>query len=451
MHGFAPHFLARLLPGIACAALLLLASAPAASALVRYASPSGSGSGECTSPDPLHPTDPPCTLQRAAEDVTDNGDEVIVNPGVYNEASEVTIANTGVVLHGVAGQPRPEIDAAVGYGVRVTGAGSSVRYLRVRGDDGGIRFSAAGSGDQIIARQDTLFRVGCEVTDAAGSVTLTNSVCHGDPDGAGLIFQANVNVGTQTLTLRNVSARSADVTTGANGIVLFAEMSSNLTLDAKNVIAQGETDVSAGTNTGGTAAANLAFSNYDTRLQTGGTVTDPATGNNQMTPPVLADDNLHQAANSPTINAGTAVGLLGAADVDGDPRTLGGAPDIGADEFVPAAAAAVPAAPSNAFTVGKLDGKTLTLNVDSPGTVDVTDAGAQASTGGAFAAAKKLLKPSSASGGPGTIEVMIKLTKAAKQKLRRKGKVRVNARITFTPNGGTANSLTQKLKIKKRK
>ena len=106
-------------------------------------------------------------------------------------------------------------------------------------------------------------------------------------------------------------------------------------------------------------------------------------------------------------------------------------------------------APSNVFTVGGLVGKTLTLNVPSPGTVDVNDAGAQAAGSNASAAAKKLLKPSSATGGPGTIVVTLKLTKLAKQKLRERGKVRVNARITFTPNGGTAASLTQKLKIKK--
>jgi len=35
--------------------------------------------------------------------------------------------------------------------------------------------------------------------------------------------------------------------------------------------------------------------------------------------------------------------------------------------------------------------------------------------------------------------------------VRRKGKVRVNARITFTPSGGSPNSQTAKLKIKKKK
>jgi len=113
-----------------------------------------------------------------------------------------------------------------------------------------------------------------------------------------------------------------------------------------------------------------------------------------------------------------------------------------------AAGPAVPAAPSNAFTLGELKGKKLSLTLDSAGTVGVTDA-AQASGASAIAAAKKRLKPSSATGGPGIIEVTLKLTKAAKQKLREEGKIKVNARITFTPTGGTANSQTAKLKIKK--
>jgi hypothetical protein len=109
-----------------------------------------------------------------------------------------------------------------------------------------------------------------------------------------------------------------------------------------------------------------------------------------------------------------------------------------------------PPAPSNAFTIGKLKGKTLKLNVSSAGEVKITDAAAQASDSGASAAAKGLrLKRSSATGGPGSIAVKLKLTKAANRKLRERGKIKVNARITFTPSGGTANSQTAKLKVKK--
>ncbi|MGA9373026.1 MAG: hypothetical protein WBV53_14345, partial [Solirubrobacterales bacterium] len=61
---------------------------------------------------------------------------------------------------------------------------------------------------------------------------------------------------------------------------------------------------------------------------------------------------------------------------------------------------------------------------------------------------KLKLRPTSAVGGPGTIKLRLRLTKHAKRKLRRTGKLKVRARITFTPQGGLANTRTIKLKIR---
>ena len=83
---------------------------------------------------------------------------------------------------------------------------------------------------------------------------------------------------------------------------------------------------------------------------------------------------------------------------------------------------------------GKLKGKVLSVNVASAGAVKVTG---------------RLLKPSQASGGPGTVKVRLKLTAAAKQALKSKGFVKLRASVTFTPTGGTANSKTARLKVKK--
>ena len=102
--------------------------------------------------------------------------------------------------------------------------------------------------------------------------------------------------------------------------------------------------------------------------------------------------------------------------------------------------------PSNAFTA-KLKGRKLLVTVQAPGTVSVSDA---AAGGKASVAARKprLLKPSSGSGAPPTIVVKLKLTKAASQALRSAGKVKIRARITFTPEGASANTRTSKLKLK---
>jgi hypothetical protein len=105
-------------------------------------------------------------------------------------------------------------------------------------------------------------------------------------------------------------------------------------------------------------------------------------------------------------------------------------------------------AATNAFSFA-VQGRKLLVSVQATGKVSVSDGAAPLS---ASAAKKKkrrvLLKPSSASGDPPTIAVALGLSKQAKQKLRRKGKVTVNARITFAPQGGLATTQTAKLKVK---
>jgi hypothetical protein len=108
--------------------------------------------------------------------------------------------------------------------------------------------------------------------------------------------------------------------------------------------------------------------------------------------------------------------------------------------------------PSNHFTVGKVRRTTLSVTLDSAGTLVIVDA--KASKASAAAKRKKrkkpkaLLKTTTATGGPGTISVRLKLTRTAAKKLKRTRKLTVNARLTFTPNGGTPASTTAKLKCK---
>jgi hypothetical protein len=91
------------------------------------------------------------------------------------------------------------------------------------------------------------------------------------------------------------------------------------------------------------------------------------------------------------------------------------------------------------FTVKK---RRLLVTVQAPGKVSVSD----------FAVKKKkrslLLRPSEASGDPPTITVALRLSKLAKQRLRRAGKVAVRFRITFAPQGGLASTQRAKLKIR---
>ncbi len=93
--------------------------------------------------------------------------------------------------------------------------------------------------------------------------------------------------------------------------------------------------------------------------------------------------------------------------------------------------------PSNQFTIGQLDGRTLSVDVASAGTVSIDDAGS-----------KDRLKATEVTGGPGAVEVAVKLTKPAKRIVRRKGKVKAKTEVTFAPTGGTAATQATKLKVR---
>ena len=55
---------------------------------------------------------------------------------------------------------------------------------------------------------------------------------------------------------------------------------------------------------------------------------------NQTALPIFLDTTLyHQAQNSPTVDKGSTDVNVGSADLDGQPRRLGAATDIGADEY----------------------------------------------------------------------------------------------------------------------
>src|SRR5262249_58730390 len=111
--------------------------------------------------------------------------------------------------------------------------------------------------------------------------------------------------------------------------------------------------------------------------------------------------------------------------------------------------------PPNTFSA-TASGTTLLVSVSSTGSVGVSDASAPLAASAAKKKKKKkqpkfLLNPSSASGGPPTISVPLLLTKQAKEKLGEKGKLTVNARITFTPNRGIAKTVTQAILVKGKK
>jgi Ca2+-binding RTX toxin-like protein len=138
--------------------------------------------------------------------------------------------------------------------------------------------------------------------------------------------------------MRNVTA----IATGPSSTGVQAESSGNggsVTLDSASVIASGTAvDVKAIGGSGGSAAsANFSFSDFDSQSEQGNaSATDPGTDTNLTAAPTLVDPasgDVHQRAGSWTIDRGSNdVGGV-RSDIDGEPRSQGAAPDIGADEF----------------------------------------------------------------------------------------------------------------------
>jgi hypothetical protein len=152
-------------------------------------------------------------------------------------------------------------------------------------------------------------------------------------------------------------------------------------------------------------------------------------------------------ATSPAVNRGSS-GL--GADQRGQPRPvlypgvpISAAPgangaDIGAYELQ------APPLPSNAFRFGKvkLNKKkgtaTVAIVVPGPGVVSLVGS-------------KKVKKGSKTVKGAGTVKLLLKAKGKALRSLNRNGKVKLKAKFTFAPTGGTPASKTKTLKLVKKR
>jgi hypothetical protein len=153
--------------------------------------------------------------------------------------------------------------------------------------------------------------------------------------------------------------------------------------------------------------------------------------------------------------AGGRVLVAGGESIIGDEAGIEGTRVEPPEMFIPCC--------SNDFSFA-VKGKRLEVAVKAPGVLEVIPG---ASTAGAAASAKRKKKrkklgppallPVNASGGPPAMVVALSLNKAAKRKLARKGRVRVPAKIAFSPTGGIPKSesavllSTQKKKLHRKK
>jgi hypothetical protein len=316
----------------------------------RYAAPNGSGTA-CT-------TASPCDIRKAVEGAS-AGDEVIVEPGDYPLTDPLTTP-AQIVVHGVAGQPRPRLlfNGTGGPGAVVLG--STLRHVAVEQTAGRALWADTATVEQVVVKSTA---PGYDAATIQHNSMIRNSVVVASGTNARAVA-TGANGLLNMSTYRNVTA----LATGVNGVAVEARAfgaTGSVTVHAINVIARGGpggTGVIARTDSSGAhAAVALIHSNYGgaSTFESNAAITNG--GGNQTAPPAFVDPaagDYRQAPGSPTVGAGVDDPANGTVDLDGDARSVG-TTDIGADEFVPAPSAATGAA-------GAITGSSATL----AGTVD---------------------------------------------------------------------------------
>lgn len=321
----------------------MLAIAEGADAVNRYAAPGGTGpQGSC-------PQSNPCSILDAVEGpAAQNADRVLLAPGTYalNETLDVTRQLT--ILPADPAAPRPLITATTGgFAVDVSVSQAGLGGIEIRGSSYGLHLGGGIYGGLLVSAPGA---AACYLEDSNPaspvSVWLNDSTClntGGDPAVA--VF-AEDNGDSVSAVLTNVTAASPELGFSQYGIYAQAGgNSATIDLIGTNVIALGGSiDARAVLNNMATTSSiELDHSNFDSSDAIGGgLITAPGTGAprlNQTAAPQFADlagRDLHQAPGSPTIDAGDPNAfLLSDFDIDGDPRTVGSAPDIGSDEYAP--------------------------------------------------------------------------------------------------------------------
>lgn len=322
----------------------LLGAVPAL-AVERFAGPGGTGAAPCTN------RSTPCDF-RTAVGAAGAGDVVTALSGDYGTIAGggITVLASNVLVRGEPGRPRPVLTipaADPSAALRFNGSGGTARYLDLRNPSGQGLFFAQEI-DQAIVTAGSALAFAC--VPANGGL-VRNSVCLATGSSG---TTAGVTIGgavSRTSTLRNVTA----IATGANSAAIYSAAGSGaqVTVNAINTIADGtSTDLKATTDStaGTTATINIGYSNFDTSATagTGASVNPSPAGTNQTAAPTFVDraaGDYHQAAGSPTIDAGFTDPANGAFDFDGDTRVLGARTDIGADERIPPPAPPPPPPP----------------------------------------------------------------------------------------------------------
>jgi hypothetical protein len=286
-------------------------------------------------------------INMAAADATSGEKLVRLASGDYDLGTRDLHPTKPMTIAGVDGAPRPRIITRDTF-VLFIEHDMTLRHLEIV-NQGGFGIFMAGvsvSIDDVVARAG---REPCLFTNT--KATVKNSVCEATSSAESHVSALAVRAldsGPGTSHDASVTARNVTLIGKAGPLWRGAEVSrkcdackAHLTLI--NSIARGSlNDVAVLADATGTGGATLdaGYSNFDpstAEISAHHAQLLETDGHNQSAPPIFAgacQGNYHQAAGSPTIDAGLDGPANGAIDIDGDQRTIDKT-DIGADELVP--------------------------------------------------------------------------------------------------------------------
>ena len=337
------------------AASALLITATTASAVTRFASPTGTGSAPCAQADP-------CTLPTAVA-AAGIVDEVRVLPGNHVLTSTLSISQSDLLVQGEPGAPKPTITytgPAAANGIQLDPGAVNVHFADVTitgSTDPGSYLLVTNTGAGAVFDRVNLRNTGGGHA-LVGNVDLRNSVVTAATVGGVAAEVEGTIVGSTIIADADPASRAIDMDT----ISFFAPGNRSLTV-INSIVRGGNVDISLTGDILSGITFNIDYSAYGgtTKISAGPFVSVTEGTHNVVATPLLVGivggANIHQVAGSPTIDAGNPA-VVGAStgDIDGQPRTIGSAPDIGADEFAPVPAVTTSAATAIATTSATLNG-----------------------------------------------------------------------------------------------
>ena len=327
------------LGALGAALALLLACAPSATATVLHAVPTGgAASGACTGT--------PCTLTRAFAAAADS-DEIRLAAGTYDLPAMLTLSAPNTIVEPEPGAARPVLhdsNATTSTALLVDADGVTLRGLRVEGSSTGatddlVEFAGTRYGGQVESMEvvqagtaPALSGIGTTVRDSVVVNQSTTGV-------AGLLSGTVIG---STFIADAASAVALEIST--------ARFASNDLLVIRNTIMRGGSSGGRDlrlTDSDGFGPkfveADVDFSRYrpGSAQQPVGGGPAPGADNQTASAPLLVTLagglDVHQQPASPTVNTGSSADAsTSPRDWEGDPRQIGGLPDIGADELTTA-------------------------------------------------------------------------------------------------------------------